>query len=233
MIPDKSFLRQVHCLAALDDSALERFAAACRASVVEAGTVLMHKGEHDNTVFFILSGRARVAIYTSQGRLMHLEDALPGAVVGEIAAISNTVRSATVETVETSLVARMAGETFMRFLRSDPEIAIGLLRAAHSRLHLLTERFFENTSLPVQGRIHAELLRLCGRPDFVSNTARIKPYPTHEEIANRIGARRESVAREFSRMTKMGLLAKRGRELEIRNYRMLVDLARAGRRGGV
>ena len=232
MIPDKSFLRQIHCLSALEDSALDRVAAACRASVVDPGTVLMYKGEQDNSVVFVLSGRARVAIYTTQGRLVHLEDATPGTVLGEIAAISNTVRSATVEATETSLIARMSGESFVRFLRTDPEIAIGLLRAAHSRLHLLTERYYENTSLSVQGRLHAELRRLCGRPDFVNNTARIRPYPTHEEIANRIGARRESVAREFSRMAKIGLLAKRGRELEIRNYKMLVDLAQADKQGG-
>ncbi|MEM9049902.1 MAG: Crp/Fnr family transcriptional regulator [Pseudomonadota bacterium] len=227
MIPDKTFLRQVHCLSALDDGALDRVAAACRANVVEPGTILMYKGERDSSVVFVLSGRARVAMYTSAGRLVHLEDALPGTVLGEIAAISNTTRSATVETSETSLIARMPSESFMRFLRTDPEIAIGLLRAAHSRLHLLTERYYETTSLSVQGRLHSELLRLCGRPDYQANTARIKPHPTHEEIANRIGARRESVAREFSRMTKMGLLAKRGRELEIRNYKMLVDLAQA------
>ncbi|RMF38538.1 MAG: Crp/Fnr family transcriptional regulator [Alphaproteobacteria bacterium] len=225
MIPDKSFLRQVHCLKALDDDALGRVAEACRATVVEPHTVLMYKGEKDRSVVFMLSGRARVAMYTSTGRLVHLEDAVPGTVLGEIAAISNTVRSATVETTETSLIARMSGDGFMQFLRSDPEIAIGLLRAAHSRLHLLTERYYENTSLSVQGRLYAELLRLCGRPDYIENTARIKPNPTHEEIANRIGARRESVAREISRMTKIGILQKRGRELEVRNYKMLVDLA--------
>ncbi|HEU0221444.1 MAG TPA: Crp/Fnr family transcriptional regulator [Paracoccaceae bacterium] len=230
MTPDIFFLRKVRCLQALDDAALTRIAQACRAAVVEPGTILMYKGEADNSVVFMLSGRARVAIYTSSGRLVHLEDAVPGMVLGEIAAISNTVRSATVETTETSLVARMPGDTFMNFLREIPEISIGLLRLAHTRLHLLTERFYETTALPVQGRVHAELLRLCGRPDFQNNTARVSPYPTHEEIANRIGARRESVAREFSRLTKLGLLAKRGRQLEIRNFTMLQEMARNAER---
>jgi CRP-like cAMP-binding protein len=226
MIPDRSYLRKVRCLQALDDAALGRVAEACRAQVVEPGTILMYKGEADQTVYFMLSGRARVAIYTPQGRLVHLEDAVAGMVIGEIAAISNTLRQATVEMVETSLVARMPGEVFMAFLRELPEISIGLLRLAHTRLHLLTERFYENTALPVQGRVHMELLRLIARPDYQNNTARISPHPTHEEIANRIGARRESVAREFSRLTKLGLLQKRGRQLEIRNLTMLQEMAR-------
>jgi CRP-like cAMP-binding protein len=231
MTPDLFFLRKVRCLQALDDAALNRVAQACRSSVVEPGTILMYKGETDTSVVFILSGRARVAIYTTSGRLVHLEDAVPGMVLGEIAAISSVVRQATVEAAETSLIARMPGEAFLDFMREFPEIPLGLLRLAHTRLHLLTERFYETTALPVQGRVHAELLRLCNRPDFQANTARVSPIPTHEDIANRIGARRESVAREFSRLAKLGLLAKRGRQLEIRNYTMLQEMARNAERG--
>lgn len=230
MVPDKSFLKKVRCLQSLSEDDLGRVAQVCHAGVMEPGTILMHKGENDRTVMFVLTGRARVAMYTSQGRLVHLEDAVPGMVIGEIAAISNTLRSATVEVTETSLIGRIPGDTFIELMKEIPDIAIGLLRLGHARLHLLTERYYENTAFPVQSRVHAELLRLCARPDFQNNTARITPHPTHEEIANRIGARRESVAREFSRLAKMGLLAKRGRQLEIRNFTMLQELARGAER---
>lgn len=229
MTPDKSSLRLVGCLKDLDDTALAQIAEACVAQVVEPGTTLMSKGEEDRSVVFMLTGRARVAIYTSSGRLVHLEDAVPGMVLGELSAIGSGVRSASVEALETSLIARMPGDTFLKFLRIYPDITIGLMHLASERLRVLTDRYYESSALPVQGRLHAELLRLAQKTDTNDNSAVIEPNPTHEEIANRIGARRESVAREISRMTKLGLIAKRGRTLKILDLDVLTDLAEESR----
>ncbi len=225
MTVDWRFLRQVPCLRTLDEAALTRLADLCRSAVVDPGTLLMQKGEADRSVVFLLSGRARVAIYTSQGRLVHLEDALPGAVLGEIAAISGTPRAAMVETIETALTARLPGDAFVDLLRREPEVALALLRQAHGRLHRLTERFYESAALNVQGRLHAELLRLCGPIEPGSSTAMIRPTPTQEDLASRIGTRRESVTRELSRLAKLGILARRGRQLEIRDLGVLRALA--------
>ncbi|MBX9700404.1 MAG: helix-turn-helix domain-containing protein, partial [Acetobacteraceae bacterium] len=61
---------------------------------------------------------------------------------------------------------------------------------------------------PVRQRLSAELLRLS-RPRAGSVEARIvSPPPVQQDLAARIGARREVVSRELAEMARQGLIEK-------------------------
>jgi CRP/FNR family cyclic AMP-dependent transcriptional regulator len=83
---------------------------------------------------------------------------------------------------------------------------VGLVR-------LLSERVIELSTLGVQNRIHAELLRLARVSGATGKQARIDPAPKHADIASQVSTYREQVTRELSLLTKQGLLAKDGNAL--------------------
>ena len=65
----------------------------------------------------------------------------------------------------------------------------------------LTTRVYELFStLAVNNRIQAELLRLASFTCQGGNSARIAPAPTHVEIASRVSSHREAVTRELNRL---------------------------------
>jgi DNA-binding Lrp family transcriptional regulator len=70
----------------------------------------------------------------------------------------------------------------------------------------------------VRNRVHAELVRLAR--DHGGSEALIRPAPTHSEIASRISTHREAVTRELSRLEGLGIIAREGRTLRVK------DLAR-------
>jgi CRP/FNR family transcriptional regulator, cyclic AMP receptor protein len=75
-----------------------------------------------------------------------------------------------------------------------------------SRIRDQNRRLLEMTALPIRLRLVAELLRLSRpRPD---GTRVLSPPLTQEELASRIGARRESVSREFANLLHSGLLGR-------------------------
>jgi CRP-like cAMP-binding protein len=87
----------------------------------------------------------------------------------------------------------------------------------------MAERVIELSTLGVQNRIHAELLRLAADAGVLDNTARLSPAPTHAEIASRVSTNREQVTREFSALARGGLLRKE------RNALVVLDVARLQR----
>ena len=88
-----------------------------------------------------------------------------------------------------------------------------MLQRLRASVRELTERVFDLTTLGVQNRVHAELLRLAREAGVAENRASIDPAPRHVDIASRISTNREQVAREMSELAKRGLVERAGRAL--------------------
>jgi CRP/FNR family transcriptional regulator, cyclic AMP receptor protein len=78
----------------------------------------------------------------------------------------------------------------------------GLVRNVRS----LTKRVYEFSTLAVNNRIQAELLRLANLAPREGKGARLKPAPTHAEIASRVSTHREAVTRELNRLSRIGII---------------------------
>ena len=88
----------------------------------------------------------------------------------------------------------------------------------------LSERVIDLSTLGVQNRIYAELLRLAREAGAAGNTARIDPAPKHTEIASRVSTYREQVTRELSALVKLGILERGEHVLVIRDVARLERL---------
>jgi CRP-like cAMP-binding protein len=106
-----------------------------------------------------------------------------------------------------------------------------MLRRLVACVRELTERVFDFSTLGVQNRLHAELLRLAKQEGVKGNTVRIDPAPRHSDIAGRISTYREQVSRELSEMAKQGLVQRSGSALVIPDVARLERLVAEVRRG--
>src|SRR6267378_4341332 len=90
---------------------------------------------------------------------------------------------------------------------------------------------FDLSTLGVQNRIHAELLRLARQAGVIGNAARIDPAPKHADIASQVSTYREQVTRELSILMKTGLVGKDGRALLVRDFKRLSRMVEDVRSG--
>jgi CRP-like cAMP-binding protein len=93
----------------------------------------------------------------------------------------------------------------------------------------LSERVLEFSTLAVQNRIHAELLRLATEAGQQRGQALLSPAPSLSDIADRISTHREAVSRELSRLGSTGLLRREGGDLRITDVTRLARLVRDAR----
>jgi len=134
---------------------------------------------------------------------------------GDFSAIDGLSRSADVVAIEETLVASMPPASFRRLLHEHPNVCDRVLRRLVSCVRELTERVFDFSTLGVQNRVHAELLRLARVAGVSGNAARIDPAPKHTDVASQISTYREQVTREISALVKQGLVRRDGRALVI------------------
>jgi CRP/FNR family transcriptional regulator, cyclic AMP receptor protein len=216
-------LRRVPILAELSDAALERVAQSCLWRNYKAGEQIVEYQVQSADVFFLLTGKARVIIYSSRGQAVAFTDLIPTAMFGEIACIDRMPRSASVEALEPCLIASLSADAFDTLMRQEPSVAVATLRHMTAAVRRLSERVFEFSTLVVQNRIHAELLRLAGEAGERHGEAVISPAPSLLDIASRISTHREAVSRELSRLTAIGLLRREGGNLRITNVAKLAE----------
>jgi CRP/FNR family cyclic AMP-dependent transcriptional regulator len=224
-------LQRVKLLQGLPVPALEALARQCRWRRYVADERIISREAPDTDVYLIIAGRVRVTCFSAAGRQVTFGEMNAGELFGDFAAIDGLSRSADIVALEDTLVASMTPATFRRMLHEHADVCDRVLRRLVACVRELTERVYDFSTLGVQNRVHAEILRLARLAGVKDNSARIDPAPKHAEIAGQISTYREQVTRELSAMAKQGLVVRSGGALAIpdiaRLERIVAEVRRA------
>ena len=189
-----------------------------------AGEQILDRDSRTNDVLFIAEGEVRVVNYSASGRETAFAVFSAGSHVGEIAAIDGQARSASVVALKPCMIAALSAERFRGLYESHSAIASKLLRHLTAIIRITNERIAELSTVSAVQRIYRELLRLCD-PDPDGKHAIIAAMPTQQELASKVGATRETVARALGQLVNTGVIERRGRTLLIRDHEMLSIMA--------
>jgi CRP-like cAMP-binding protein len=217
-------LAQISLFADLPPATLERIQRSCDWRLYEPGQQIIHYDDVSKDVFFLTKGVARVTIYSVDGKAVSFRELSSGDLFGEYPAIDGGPRSASVEARTACTVGLMHAPAFLELVEREPKVQRVLLRQLVMTIRRLTTRVYEFSTLAVNNRIQAELLRLANLTPQEGKCARITPVPTHVDIASRISTHREAVTRELNRLSKLGVLERRGDVLVIKDVDRLTAM---------
>lgn len=220
----RNSLKGIAIFAGLSSDALERIERRCAWRRYTPGEPIVDYLDASDDVFFIALGEVRVIIYSSVGKAVSFRELAAGEIFGEFPAIDGGSRSASVEARTNCLIASMPAASFRELLQSEPGLAQALLPRLVKTIRALTTRVYEFSTLAVNNRIQAELLRLAGLGPKEGKSARIVPAPTHVEIASRVSTHREAVTRELNRLSRIGIIERRGGTLLVKDVERLAEM---------
>jgi CRP-like cAMP-binding protein len=223
-------LKAVALLNGLSESVLTELAQQCRWRRFKTGQPVISREAPDKDVYLIISGQVRVTAFSASGRQVTYRDISAGGWFGDFSAIDELTRSADVVALTETLVASMTPGLFKKLLQEHPPVCDRMLRRLVASVRELTERVFDMSTLGVQNRVHAELLRLARQAGIANNTARLDPSPKHTDIASQVSTYREQVTRELSALAKQGLVKRDGSALVILDVSHLERLVAEVRR---
>jgi CRP-like cAMP-binding protein len=219
-------LARVPLLAGLPTERLNQLAGCCAWRWYEAGQMMMSRASTGSEVHLIVEGRVRIHVYAADGREVLLTHVREGSIVGDFAAVDGGPRTTDAHATTKVLSACMLAADFKRLLREEPLVEERYVRYLVGLVRTLTDRVIELSTLAVQNRIRAELLRLA-RTATQGEAARLDPAPRHADLAAQVGTTREQVTRELSLLARQGLLARSGSALLLNDVPRLQELVRS------
>ncbi|TRW96284.1 Crp/Fnr family transcriptional regulator [Paracoccus sp. M683] len=168
-------------------------------------------------MFVLLSGRLVAHRTSISGRDLVLSVFRPGTLFGEMAALEDQPRSLRVYAETHCRLLYMPTGAFRDSLLAQPIIALNLATELCHRLRNKNEQMFGLVMQDVEARLRLLLLQLARESGQVRTHALLRPAPTQEALAARIGANREAVSRALSRLKRLGLIGTSRRNIVIRN----------------
>jgi serine phosphatase RsbU (regulator of sigma subunit) len=150
------------------DADLARLASQVREQQLDAGAVLFRQGEAGHSCYVVLEGELEVLVYPS-GVEVQLELCRPGRMIGEMALIDPSPRSATVRAVAPSRLAVLGERAFMELMHGNPELTLGLLRSSTARLRATNQQMIADMEAK-----HAEHIRLSKIEEELAVARRIQ-----------------------------------------------------------
>ncbi len=204
---------------ALADPEREALAAAGVEEFFRAGTVLCHAGEDTSQVMIIDSGWVKVSVRDTDGGEKILAVRGQGDVVGERAALTTGVRSATVTALDEVSAMVVPAERFAEFLRGHPRAAEVLERQVTERREEDRARLFPAERAGAERRLAWLLLDLAQRRGGYQHTsAAVFTLPmSQQELADWAGTSPDAVGRFLRSWRDRGIIARgeRSRRLTI------------------
>jgi CRP-like cAMP-binding protein len=200
-------------LAAADQAALTAAGAIRR---YPRGRALMHQGGAPDAVLLLRSGQVKVYTTTSAGREVLLAIRGPGELVGELAALDDRPRSASIVALEDVEALTLSPDAFRAFLAGHPAAAMALLGMLARRLRDSDSKRTGFAAMTTLGRVAERLLELAERfGSEEQDGIRIELRLSQEELAGWCGTSLESVARALATMRSLGWIETRRREIRV------------------
>ena len=173
-------------------------------SIRPRGHVLFAEGQPATGVYVLCSGRAKVSISSSEGKMVILHIAQPGDLLGVNSVLERLPYEATVETLERCRIDLVSSADFIKLLDKSKTARIGVSKALGNELSDLVEHArLLLLSQCAEQKLARLLLKWCdeiGQP--TPEGIRLSHGLTHEEIAQMICGSRETVSRLFTKLKR-------------------------------
>jgi CRP/FNR family transcriptional regulator, cyclic AMP receptor protein len=212
-------------LGALSDDDREAFRAVGRTSRYAKGEAIFHEGDDPGGVVAIVSGTVKVSLIGMGGREVVLRFSGPGELVGELAAVGEQPRTATVTAVDQVEALTVRAADFRRLALQHSGIAELVFAHVAELLAEADRQRVDFATRDVTARIAGRLVELAertGEPE--RGGVRITLPLSQDELAAWSGASREAVARSLHLLRELGWIETRRREIKVLNVEALRGL---------
>jgi CRP/FNR family cyclic AMP-dependent transcriptional regulator len=180
------------------------------------GALLITEGSRSDNVYVVLTGHLKVFSTSDRGAEIVLAVRGPGALLGELAAIDDEPRAASVCALEPVEVMAVPAPAFSRFLRAHPEVMFTLLRTLTGRLRDADRKRVEFGAYDAISRVALRLVELADRFGEPTPTGvRITLPFTQDELAGWVGASREAVVKSLATLRRMGYVRTQRRSVVV------------------
>ena len=219
---DITMLGSVEIFKTLSHAEIAQVAKSCRWSRFKQNQEIVWASSPSKRVFFLLSGRVRVHMFSPNGREVTFDELGKGRIFGEIAAIDKEPRSANVVGISPGIIASMEDRDFCNILVKYPQASFALNEYFVNVIRKTSQKVMVLSSMEAYARIFHTIIN-SSRVDEKDDSLLLENL-THYDIAGMSGCTRETVSRSIGTLIKLGVAHKEGRALRITDKMAIEEL---------
>lgn len=192
-------LRRIELFQDLSEEEMDALVRNSSIRTLPADTLLFREYDPADALFIIVSGRVKVYCSDNTGRDIVINTQGAGDYFGELALLEQSLRSASVRTIDESCFCVVLKDDFDRLLEQHPGIVRTMLKNLARQIRKLTANVKSLALRDVYGRMAFALRDLA--EERGDGTLFIPKRLTQQDIADRIGASSDIVARILKDLT--------------------------------
>jgi len=203
------FLAGNPLLSKLSETSLTSLARESWFKHLEKGEILFFQSDESKSAYIVRTGKISIVLSSPDGREMIINEMHDGDLFGELGILTKKPRSTSAIARTNSDLLMIPGDTFMKVIKKESQLAVRILEMTANRLQISGKRESALAFLDAQARIARLLLQL-------EEEEQDKGYVTisQEELAHHTGLIRQTVAKALGKWRRAGwLITGRGRIL--------------------
>jgi CRP/FNR family cyclic AMP-dependent transcriptional regulator len=213
---DKAILGRAPLFAVLDSDGATALLANVTEVSVKRGQKLFAEGDAGDRLYVVLDGKIKLTRASPDGRENLLSVLGPGEMFGELSLFDPRPRTASAVAITDVRLAGLGHDDLRPWLTSQQEVAVHLLRALAQRLRRANDVMADLVFTDVPGRVAKALLDLAERFGQPTDEGLYVHHDlTQEELAQLVGASRETVNKALADFASRGWLRIEARAVHI------------------
>ena len=224
---DEAVIRKAPIFSGLDASAADALRASMNLVKLRKGQSLFKEGDDGDHLFVVSRGKVKLGTKSIDGRENLLMILGPGDMFGELSLFDSGPRTATATAVTDSKLLALGQDKVIPWVKEHPEVSLQLLARLASRLRRTNEVVGDLVFSDVPGRVAKALIDLGVKfGDKRSEGLFVNHDLTQEELAQLVGASRETVNKALADFAQRGWLRLEARSVMILDYERLLKRGR-------
>jgi CRP-like cAMP-binding protein len=213
---EEEVVRRAPLFTALDEAAAISLRASMDSVKIAKGSILFKEGDDGEHLYVIIDGKLKLGTSSGDGRENLLSILGPGEMFGELSLFDPGPRTSTATAVTDAKLLSLSHEKVIPWLRQNPEVSLQLLTRLSQRLRRTNEAVGDLVFSDVPGRVAKALIDLGDRFGKTTPEGLLVNHDlTQEELAQLVGASRETVNKALADFAGRGWLKLDGRSVLI------------------
>lgn len=202
---DENVVRNSPLFAALDEDGKHAVLESMTVEDVHRGQVVFREGDPGDRLYILATGKVKVGHASGDGRENLLAVLGPSETLGELSMFDPAPRNATATAVAETKLYALSQADFFRVLQQRPEVGRHMLAALARRLRKTNDSLADLVFADVPGRVAKNLLDLAQRFGRTTDEGIMVSHGlTQEELAQLVGASRETVNKALADFASRG-----------------------------
>jgi CRP-like cAMP-binding protein len=219
---DEEVIRRAPLFTALDDASAATLRESMTQVKVSKGQTLLKEGDAGDRLFVVVEGKLKLGTSSGDGRENLLSILGPGDMFGELSLFDPGPRTATATAVTDARVLALANDQVIGWVTAHPQVSLQLFKRLARRLRRTNEVLADLVFADVPGRVAKAIMDLGERFGTKKDDGlHVNHELTQEELAQLVGASRETVNKALADFAGRGWVRLEPRAVVVLDYERL------------